>query len=146
MLKYIDIPPVWALLTAIICWLLAKYIPIFNIQIPIIAYVMSAAIGFGLATWSAVWFLRKKTTIEPRHVPTTLIVEGPFRINRNPIYTGMVLVRLAFAFWLGDLIAILPVLMFPLLITKRFIKGEEAQLRESFGAAADDYIGKTRRW
>lgn len=146
MTKYIDIPPVWALLTAISSWLLARYIPVLHVEIPAIVYLILAGLGLALAGWSGFWFLRKKTTIEPRLTPTTLIVEGPFRINRNPIYTGMVLILLAFAFWLGDLIAILPVLIFPLLITSRFIKGEEAQLRKVFGPKADEYIANTRRW
>ncbi len=146
MMKYLDIPPVWALLTAISCWLLATYLPVFNVQIPMLVSVLTAGLGFGLAGWSVLWFLRKKTTIEPRHVPTTLIVEGPFRINRNPIYTGMTFVLLGFAYWLGDLVAILPVMIFPVLITYRFIKGEEKQLRESFGDEAEEYINKTRRW
>jgi len=146
MTKSFDIPPVWALISAIACWLLAKYLPLFAVDIPMLAYLVSGGLGIGLAGWSAFWFLRKKTTIEPRNVPTTLIVEGPFRINRNPIYTGMVLILLGFAFWLGDLVALIPVMLFPLIITLRFIRGEEAQLRETFGAEADDYISKTRRW
>ncbi len=146
MLKFIDIPPVWALLVAIIAWVVAAYVPLFSVQIPMFAYLVSGGLGFALAGWSAIWFLRKKTTIEPRHVPTTLIVEGPFRINRNPIYTGMMLILLGFSFWLGDLVAMLPVMVFPILITSRFIIDEETQLRKTFGTEAENYINKTRRW
>ncbi|MCF6305482.1 MAG: isoprenylcysteine carboxylmethyltransferase family protein [Rhodobacteraceae bacterium] len=141
-----DIPPVWALAAAVSSWILAVFIPVFHVQIPILVSILTIGSGFAIAGWSAIWFLRKKTTIEPRHVPTSLIVEGPFRINRNPIYTGMALVLLGFAFWLGAISAIVPVLIFPVVITRRFIKDEEAQLGKVFGNAADEYFAKSRRW
>ncbi len=141
-----DIPPVWALAMALTSWLCASFIPVFQIQIPLLVSILTVALGFGIAGWSAIWFWRKKTTIEPRHMPSSLIIEGPFRINRNPIYTGMALVLLGLAFWLGDIIAVLPVILFPFIITRRFIKDEESRLRQVFGKQADVYIAGSRRW
>lgn len=146
MKNFFDIPPVWALAAGISSWLLAMLIPVLTVQIPLLVSILIAALGFAIAGWSAIWFLRKKTTIEPRHVPSTLITEGPFRINRNPIYTGMALVLLGFAFWLGDIVALIPVIIFPIIITRRFIKDEETQLRKAFGTDADAYIAASRRW
>ncbi len=146
MKNFPDIPPVWALASAISSWILATFIPVFQLQIPLLVSILIVALGFGIAGWSAVWFRRKNTTIEPRHAPTSLIIEGPFRINRNPIYTGMAFILLGFAVWLGDVIAFVPVVIFPIVITWRFIKDEEIQLRKTFGAEADEYMGKSRRW
>jgi hypothetical protein len=51
--------------------------------------LMLAALA--LIAWSALWFWRKKTTIEPHHTPTALIVEGPYRLSRNPIYLALLM-------------------------------------------------------
>ena len=143
-----DLPPVWMLGHAVLAWAAAEWLPLVRFDGSIVQALglPVAAIGIGLAVWAAVWFARKRTTIEPRHAPRALIVEGPFRLNRNPIYTGMALTLLGFALWLGTLSAILVVLPFPFIIDRRFIRGEERTLRDAFGAEADSYIAGTRRW
>ena len=69
-----------------------------------------------------------------------------FKINRNPIYTGMALVLVGIAFWLGALSALALALCFPFVVTARFIRDEEASLRSVFGAEAEAYLRRTRRW
>ena len=98
-------------------------------------------VGFGLRA-----FVRARTTVNVYRSASALIVEGPFRINRNPIYTGMALVLVGIAFWIGALSAVAIALVFPFVITARFIRGEEAALRSAFGAEAEAYIARTRRW
>ena len=106
----------------------------------------AVALGFGVVVWSAWWFRRKWTTIEPRETPSALIVEGPYRINRNPIYTGMAVALIGIGFMLGALSAVLLALLYPFVIDHRFVRGEEAALREAFGAEAETYFAATRRW
>ena len=140
-----DLPPVWAAGTAVVQAALAWLLPLAGFEATWLAGLL-AATGIGLVAWAALWFHRKRTTIEPRERPVRLIVEGPFRINRNPIYTGMWLLLLGWGVWLGAVSALVPPLLFPSLIARRFIAGEEASLREAFGAEADRYIARTRRW
>ena len=102
--------------------------------------------GLALIGWAALWFRRKRTSIEPREVPRALIVEGPYRVNRNPIYAGMALILLGAGLVLGALSSVVLAFAFPFIITRRFVIGEEAALREAFGAEADAYIARTRRW
>ncbi|PWE27388.1 isoprenylcysteine carboxylmethyltransferase family protein [Pararhodobacter marinus] len=102
--------------------------------------------GLALAGWSSVWFWRKKTTIEPHETPGTLIVEGPFRLNRNPIYTAMAICLVGTGFLVGALSAVLLVALFPPVITRRFIRAEELALRAAFGPEAERYMARTRRW
>ena len=102
--------------------------------------------GLALAVWAALWFRRKRTSIEPRDRPTALIVEGPFRIDRNPIYAGVALMLFGAGVVLGALSSVLLALAFPWIVTRRFILDEEAALREAFGAEAEAYIARTRRW
>jgi protein-S-isoprenylcysteine O-methyltransferase Ste14 len=49
------------------------------------------------------WFWRKKTTIEPHHTPTALIVEGPYRLSRNPIYLALLALLAGYVLRLGSL-------------------------------------------
>ena len=143
-----DLPPVWMLGFGAAAWVAAKVVPFASFSGPPArtAGLAIAAAGIALAVWASVHFARSRTTIEPREQPTTLLATGPFRINRNPIYTGMALVLLGWAIGLGALSAILAVLPFPWVIDRRFVRGEEALLRETFGAEAEAYIAETRRW
>jgi len=139
-----DLPPVWALGAASASWALARWVPLLALP-PGMGRVFIAA-GLGLVLWAAVWFWRKRTPIEPHHIPRALIVEGPYRINRNPIYSGLALILIGWGLSLGALSALAPAIAFPFVITARFIRAEEATLRATFGAEAERYIAATRRW
>ncbi len=146
MIKNFDIPPVWALILALIAWGLSYAIPLyeFNVSFWLIGVLVGA--GVYLVVWSAIWFWRSKTTIEPRKKPKKLVVQGPYRINRNPIYTGMTAILFAIALYLGTISAFLPVIMYPIIIFYRFIRKEEETIKEEFGEEADKYFKRTRRW
>ena len=89
-----DLPPVWMLGHGFAAWGLAATVPLVDFAGPTARWIgaTTALAGIALAVWAAAWFARRRTTIEPREAPAALIVEGPFRVNRNPIYTGMALV------------------------------------------------------
>lgn len=140
-----DLPPVWLAVFALGVWVLGRWVPLLRFDVQPLGRVL-IWVGIALIVWSAVWFWRKRTPIEPGHKPVALIVEGPYRINRNPIYTGLTLILAGFALNQGALGALLAVPFYPVLITRRFILSEEAGLRAVFGSAADDYIARTRRW
>src|SRR5690625_5076062 len=88
--RFPDLPPVWALGAGVVATLLAFVFPV--ARVPSWPGVVVLLAGFALIIWSSWWFRRKRTTIRPGEMPTALIVEGPYRINRNPIYTGLVLI------------------------------------------------------
>lgn len=140
----LDLPPVWALGAAGLSWLLARYAPLVALPFGLGRGFM--LVGVAIAIWALVWFRRKQTPIEPRHTPAALVVEGPYRINRNPMYTGMTLVLIGWALSLGALSALLPALAFPALITRRFVRDEEAALRARFGEEAERFFARSRRW
>ncbi len=143
-----DLPPLWLLAFMALAWLLARFVPLVGVQSTLLqlAGMALSAAGFALIGWSALWFWRKKTTIEPHHAPGTLIVEGPYRIGRNPIYLGMIAILTGQVLWLG---ALSPVILPPILLlilTARFAKPEEAGLIAAFGQEGRDYLSRTRRW
>ncbi len=145
-MKYFDIPPSWALACAFIAWFLARVVPIYHFDFNNWAIGVIVGGGLYLVLWSAVWFWKRKTTIEPRHTPKALIIEGPYKINRNPIYSGMTVILLGIALWMGALTALFPVLAYPWIISRRFIRDEESTIRDEFGDEAAEYFDKTRRW
>ena len=103
-------------------------------------------VGLGLIGWAAFWFWRRKTTIEPHHAPGTLIVEGPFRLSRNPIYLAMVIILMGAIFGRGQPLSLILIPTFVVILHVRFVLPEEAGLRKAFGEAAEAYISATRRW
>jgi protein-S-isoprenylcysteine O-methyltransferase Ste14 len=94
-------------------------------------------------TLAAVRTLGKQWSFQARLVEGhRLVTEGPYRIVRNPIYSGMlgmlVVTALANSHWSGLLAA----LVFFWIGARIRIRSEEKLLREAFGTEFDDY---TRR-
>lgn len=143
-----DLPPVWFATAWLLAELLGRTAPVFKLEADWLDAVTALVglAGLGLAAWSALWFRNKRTRIEPRQTPTALIVEGPYRFSRNPIYLGLVLILLGLALRTGALSALLPALLLPVVLQRRFILGEEAALRRAFGADADAFLERTPRW
>jgi protein-S-isoprenylcysteine O-methyltransferase Ste14 len=142
----LDLPPVWAAGAAALAWALAEWVPLARLgDLRAVGAGLFLA-GTALMAWSALWFLKKRTPIEPHETPRALIVEGPYRINRNPIYTGMILGVLGIALWFGALSALVPAAALPVFLTRRFVIPEEAALERAFKDEARRYFAGTRRW
>ncbi len=142
-----DLPPLWLLLFLALNWLLSTIIP-GNPSAPVLVWVGWALIGLGLIliAWSALWFWRKKTTIEPHHTPETLIIEGPYRLSRNPIYLALIIILLGAVIGRGQPAGLILVPIFFGILMRRFVIPEEQGLRAAFGAEAETYLSRTRRW
>lgn len=143
-----DLPPLWLLGFCLAAWFMARWVPLFDLSGPVLRWAgaVLALAGIGVIFWSGLWFLRKKTTIEPHEEPTTLITQGPFRLSRNPIYLAMVVILLGVVLWQGGLSGLVLPPIFMVLLSRRFILPEEQGLRDHFGAAAQDYMQATKRW
>ncbi len=76
----------------------------------------------------------------------TLVVEGPYRITRNPMYVGMAALFAGLAFALGTLwaLAFLPVVL--LVIDRYAIAREERYMERQFGSSYIAYKSRVRRW
>jgi len=93
-------------------------------------------------------FFQNKTTIDPRvpETATALVTAGVYRISRNPMYLGLLLLLLSVAIYLGTLTAAIVVPAFVWFMTEFQIKPEEEKLSEIFGEAYRDYLTRVRRW
>ena len=140
-----DLPPIWAAGVWLAQQAAAAWAPLLRFDA---GWAGTALVAAGLAAilWAAWWFRAKRTPIEPHHAPRALIVEGPYRLNRNPIYTGLAAILLGTGLNAGALSSVLLAAAFPPIVTRRFVRPEEAGLRAAFGAEADAYLSRTRRW
>jgi protein-S-isoprenylcysteine O-methyltransferase Ste14 len=148
MKNFSDLPPLWTLAAFAVSWLFAQFLPFgklpsFGVQLLGLAWIVLAVL---LILWSVLYFRANKTTIEPHHTPTALITKGPYRISRNPIYLAMVVASIGWALWCGTLSAFVGPVILAWVLHNRFVLPEEAKLREAFGAKAEAYITKTKRW
>ncbi|MEJ2544011.1 MAG: isoprenylcysteine carboxylmethyltransferase family protein [Calditrichaceae bacterium] len=91
-------------------------------------------------------FKLNKTTVKPFEESSSLITTGVFKISRNPMYLGMVLVLIGISIFLGSVTPYVVVILFTVLINVLFIKNEEKMLAETFGDSWLEYKKKTRRW
>ena len=86
------------------------------------------------------------TTVRPDRAPSALVIAGPYKFTRNPMYLGLAFVYLGIAI-AGQSVLALILLPVVLAIIRRWaIKPEEAFLEQRFGANYISYKEKVRRW
>jgi len=103
-------------------------------------------VGAVIAGWGLVIFRRARTTTVPGRVSAKLVIWGPYRFTRNPMYVGLTLAYLGEA---GLMRQIWPVLVLPLMLAYlnwTVIPVEEAKLKEVFPDDYDQYRSRVRRW
>jgi len=95
----------------------------------------------------AVWrFKSAGTTIRPFQEARSLVVAGPFRISRNPMYLGMALLLIGLAISLGTTTPWIGIPSFVFMIDRLIIPHEEAALADKFGNDFAQYRTRVRRW
>jgi Putative protein-S-isoprenylcysteine methyltransferase len=99
-----------------------------------------------LAFAAAGRFSRVGTGIVPFSEATTLVVEGPFRFSRNPMYLAMVGVLAGLALVAGSLSVWIVPLGFWFWLQTAFVRQEEVFMAARFGEAYEDYRRRVRRW
>ena len=78
--------------------------------------------------------------------PKRLLINGPYRYVRNPIYLGALFVQLGYLIWFGSGITISYFLFFVLAYHILIVFVEEPVLKKTFGAAYDEYSEHVPRW
>jgi len=91
-------------------------------------------------------FRRSKTTIVPIRPAEALVLSGPYRYTRNPMYVSLALLTIACGLLLATwwpIVLLLPTLAIVQLFV---ILPEERYLRRRFGTAYEAYTRRVRRW
>ena len=86
------------------------------------------------------------TTVRPDRAASTLVITGPYKISRNPIYLGLALVYLGIAIAGQSVWALILLPVVLAIIQRRAIEPEEAFLEKRFGANYVSYKEMVRRW
>ena len=149
-MKWIDLPPVWLAGFAALAWGLSRWRPL-GLDLGGLAlwsWLGGALIlaGLILAVLAAREMARARTTIIPHRQPDALVTSGIFRVSRNPIYLGDVLILTGLILWWEAVIALPLVPLFAYVLTRRFIRPEEARLAAAFGPAFRTWRARVRRW
>src|SRR5262245_12811613 len=142
-------PPVWAFAYLIIATALTKLYPwraLLDLRFVWLGVAL-VVVGVAVSVWAFTLFRNERTELNPTsETNTSLVVHGPFRFTRNPMYLGLVMSTLGIAFWAG----LLPLFAVPVLVFATanwaHIPFEEAKMRRQFGAAFDHYVRRVRRW
>ena len=141
-------PPAYLLLAMLIMILCHFLCPLEEI----IAYpwnisgLLPLAIGIILNLMADHAIKKYHTTVKSFATPSFLITVGVFKISRNPMYLGMVLLLLGLSILSGSVSVLLMVPIFAFLIHFKFIRMEERTLEEKFGRFWESYKIRVKRW
>ena len=141
------LPPLLFALPVGLGWLMARVIPSPELpavcnSIGLVLLVLALIPG----PWALVVMLRAGVNPEP-HVPTrSLVLGGPFRFTRNPIYLTYILFVAGLGMIAGNLWILL--LLCPAIVIAHYgiVLREERYLSRRFGLEYTEYLQRVRRW
>ncbi|OUS05068.1 hypothetical protein A9Q96_13295 [Rhodobacterales bacterium 52_120_T64] len=146
--KYFDWPPVWLLIFIAIAWAQVQIWNPLMYNTGLTTGIGRTTIVFGIVLMGISFgmFRKHKTSIVPKRSPKSIITSGPYKYSRNPIYLADTIALFGCVLLFGSTLSFALVPTFAWVIRKRFINGEETEIRAEFGQAFDDYCQQTRRW
>ncbi len=108
---------------------------------------MVSASGAALAVWCILSFaLIGRGTPAPFDPPRRLVVRGPYRYVRNPMYLGAGLALAGAALFYRSSVLLAYAGLFLLLMHLAVVLYEEPTLRQTFGEDYEAYCKRVRRW
>jgi protein-S-isoprenylcysteine O-methyltransferase Ste14 len=147
----LKIPPVAVVLIfAVAMWFASVQLPSLAFAWPwstLIAVIVAVA-GFVFGLTGVVAFRKAKTTANPTEpsATSTLVIWGVYRLSRNPMYVGLLLMLLGWAIFLAHLLAFAFLPLFVAYMNRFQISPEERALSSKFGEHFTSYQQATRRW
>jgi len=139
-------PPILLFISIATGWALGLAVPL-PVGAPaarLLGYVMIAA-GVLLDLWAVLTRRQAHTNILPHRGTDVLVIRGPFRFTRNPIYLGNSIATAALALIVSNLWYFLLALVVAILVDRLAIRREERHLTNRFGRRYQDYA-HTPRW
>ncbi|HEX6137443.1 MAG TPA: isoprenylcysteine carboxylmethyltransferase family protein [Casimicrobiaceae bacterium] len=142
------LPPVYFLAAIILMALLDRVLPMWRWHWAPGRWLGAALVVAGLALTiaSARLFRHRKTAIKPFAQSSVLVVEGPYRASRNPMYVGLCTVLAGIGLLLESFAPLVVIPIFVWIIRTRFVAAEEQMLEQQFGSAYAAYRARVRRW
>ena len=143
-------PPAVVLVMGVLMWLVARVLPMLGFEFPLRSQVAAglAIAGTVMAAAGVVSFRRAETTVNPMKPASSssLVVSGIYKLTRNPMYLGFLLVLLGWAIFLSNVIAFLLLPAYVFYMNRFQIEPEERALGALFGEEFAAYCARVRRW
>lgn len=108
--------------------------------------LLPIAAGVALNFAAVAAFRRQDTTTDPDGAPRALVTDGPYRLTRNPMYLGGVLILAGLAVLLGSATGVAVPPVYAAVAATRFVPPEERRLSEAFGPEWARYRSTVPRW
>ena len=147
----LKVPPVaQVIITAAAMYGVSKMVPAltFSLNGSTALAVALGVMGLSLGIMGVTQFRIAQTTPNPQALEkvSSLVTSGVYQYSRNPMYVGLVLILLGWAFYLSHLLAFVLLPIFILYMTRFQIQPEERMMAQKFGKTYQDYLNKVRRW
>lgn len=145
-------PPLVGVLTILIGFGLGRFFPLMDdFLLPAPArYWVGGIICVVAVLVLAIWPIKLFNKIEQDPAPWTstpeIVVKGPYKYTRNPMYLMMVIVCIGFSIILDEAWVFLMAPVCGYVIYRIAIRHEEKYLAEKFGASYEAYKSSVRRW
>lgn len=118
-----------------------------SIEVPQVAGMVIGAAGAVVALSCVITFASiGRGTPAPFDPPRRLVVKGPYRFVRNPMYIGAGLALAGAALFYESLLLLGYAVLFFLVTHLFVVRYEEPTLRRTFGHEYDEYCRRVRRW
>jgi protein-S-isoprenylcysteine O-methyltransferase Ste14 len=150
------IPVVWAVLVLVILvvlpWAVAKLGPRYGWSQAVPATwnltgLIAVAIGFALYVWCLVFHFKSyRAPVRIGFSPPHLVVAGPYKYSRNPMYVVGLFAWLGWTVFYGSPAVLVGLVLLWSVFTFRVIPYEERQLEALFGDEYLEYKSSVRRW
>jgi protein-S-isoprenylcysteine O-methyltransferase Ste14 len=141
-------PPVVALMFILIAYFLGRLAPL-PIAAPVMLRYMGLAmtfLGFLLGIGALVEFRKARTTLDPHGSVRQLVTSGVYRLTRNPIYLGFLLMVIGLPLNSGLYWGLVMAPFYVFVMNRLIIQHEEAYLERKFGKVYTGYTSRVRRW
>ncbi|CAA9889794.1 Protein-S-isoprenylcysteine methyltransferase [Candidatus Methylobacter favarea] len=143
-------PAVIVLITAALMRLISVVLPEFTFIFPGRPFVAGFLVfgGITVTILGVFSFHQAKTTLNPM-IPdsaSALVVEGIYKVTRNPMYLGFLLMLIGWAVFLSNLLSYSVIPAFVIYMNRFQITPEEKALEALFQDRFRAYKAKVRRW
>ena len=105
------------------------------------------AVGFILMLICIANFaIRGKGTLSPADPTKKLVISGPYRYSRNPMYVGVTMMLIGESIYFQSYVLWAYSLFIFIAFNLFIIFFEEPRLQDDFGSEYNEYVKKVRRW
>lgn len=141
-------PPFVALLFIVIAYFLGRFAPLPFVAPIVLRNVglLMTFVGFLLGIGAFVEFRKARTTLDPHGSARQLVTSGIYRLTRNPIYLGFLLMVIGLPLNSGLYWGIVMAPFYIIAMDRLVIEREETYLEKKFKDAFTSYKSRVRRW